>query len=215
MKILIADDHPLIRDSLSQAVRELDGDAETFQASTAAEVQALLEANPDTELLLLDLIMPGSDGFNLLESVCRDFPEVKVVVLSASEDPGHMRKSLDAGASGFVPKSSRRSITLSALRLVIDGGVYVPPELLSPQATAPTPTLPTDIQPSFAGITPRQQTVLRLLTDGKSNKEIARSLNLSEHTVKIHVASILRSLGVSNRTQAAMIARRKGLANDG
>lgn len=211
MKVVIADDHPLVRDSLAGTVAQLASTVQVLQAEDGEQVMALLESHEDTDLLLLDLIMPGSDGVALLEDVGRRFPELKVAVLSASENPADMRSSLDAGASGFIPKSSPVSILLAALRLILEGGVYVPPELLASASQAETRRAVGPACSAKAGITPRQREVLRLVAEGKSNKEIARSLDLSEHTVKIHVAAILRSLGVQNRTQAAMAARDKGV----
>lgn len=215
MKILIADDHPLIRDSLIQVAGELDRVSGITQAACAEEVLSALADDPDIKLVLLDLVMPGSHGFDLLVQVCRDYPGAKTVVLSASESGQDMRQSLDAGASGFIPKSSRRPILLSALRLVLDGGIYVPPELLGSDGAAGNVSAAGKSATPDTPLTPRQQEVLALLSRGHSNKAIARTLELSEHTVKIHVASILRALGVSNRTQAAMQARIKGLVEEG
>ena len=215
MKIIIADDHPLVRDSLRVVVQDLLPEAGIDEAAAAADVLSRLEADPDVEILLLDLIMPGANGFDLLERVCAEYPELKVVVLSASESPADIRKALDVGASGFVPKSSAPAVIISAIRLVIDGGVYVPQELLKAvPGGIPQRPLAARGDSGQASITPRQKDVLRLLATGKSNKEIARDLDLSEHTVKIHVASLLRALGVSNRTQAAVAARQQGLLDD-
>ena len=211
MKTIIADDHPLIRESLTQVLQGLAAGHPVLQATTAQETRDLLDRQPDTELLLLDLVMPGANGLELLEHVCRRYPDLKVIVLSASEDPLHMRRSLDIGACGFIPKSAPSAILLSAIQLVIDGGIYVPPELITTEQKDPAPRTVRRSNAWQTGITPRQREVLGLLTEGKSNKEIARGLDLSEHTVKIHVASILRALGVTNRTQAAIAAREQGL----
>ena len=215
MKIIVADDHPLVRDSLQGVIGDLLPEAKVFEAATAHEVRSLLEADPDVEIILLDLVMPGVHGFDLLETVCADYPALKVIVLSASESPADIRRALDAGASGFVPKSSAPPVIVSAIRLVVEGGVYIPQELLKagPDDSAKRP-IAARVDPSQASITPRQNDVLRLLATGKSNKEIARALDLSEHTVKIHVASLLRALGVTNRTQAALAARRQGLLDE-
>lgn len=215
MNIIIADDHPLVRDSLRGVVKELLPQASIDEAASASEVLSRLDANPDVEMVLLDLVMPGANRFELLEKICAEYPELKVVVLSASESPADIRKTLDVGATGFVPKSAAPAVIISAIRLVIDGGVYVPHELLKadPDGIAQQSLTARGDSPQ-ASITPRQTDVLRLLAIGKSNKEIARELDLSEHTVKIHVASLLRALGVNNRTQAAVAARQQGLLDD-
>jgi len=213
MKVLIADDHDLVREGLATALREIDDDLTIFEASRADDARQLLDQRDDLDMVLLDLFMPGCDGFELLRHACSQCPDAPVVVLSASEDPAHVRKTLDLGASGYVPKSSTRAVMLSALRLVMAGGVYFPPQLM----TSPDPSERSEhhrrASPAAQGksaislLTVRQREVLTLIGAGRSNKEIARQLDLSENTVKIHVAAILRSLGVSNRTQAAVLAR--------
>ena len=130
MNVIIADDHPLVRDSLRGVVKELLPQASIEEAASASEVLSRLDANPDVEMVLLDLVMPGANRFELLETICAEYPELKVVVLSASENPADIRKTLDVGATGFVPKSAAPAVIISAIRLVIDGGVYVPHELL-------------------------------------------------------------------------------------
>lgn len=215
MKVIIADDHPLVRDSLRVVVKQLLPQARLEEAATAGEVLARLEADSDVDMLILDLVMPGANRFELLGRICAEYPEMKVVVLSASENPVDIRKALDVGASGFVPKSAAPAVIVSAIRLVMDGGFYVPHELLKAHpGSAVQQSLAACSEPAQASITPRQNEVLRLLATGKSNKEIARELDLSEHTVKIHVASLLRALGVHNRTQAAVAARQQGLLED-
>lgn len=204
MRILVADDHALVREGLVHTLQELDPAAEIIEADSAAAVHAALTGSAGFDLALLDLFMPGVEGFDLFAAVCDRFPELPVVVLSASEEPAHVRKAIDCGASGYVPKSSGREVMLNALRLVLAGGLYLPPATLSGGA---------DEAPAAAArlllgsLTPRQREVLRLLGAGLSNKEIARQLGLSENTVKIHVTAILRSLQVSNRTAAVVLAR--------
>lgn len=205
MRILVADDHALVREGLVHTLRELDPAAEIVEADSASAVHAALAGGPGFDLALLDLFMPGVEGFDLFAAVCDRFPELPVVVLSASEEPAHVRKAIDCGASGYVPKSSGRDVMLSALRLVLAGGLYLPPATLAGGDDAAA--VPAPAQQLLGSLTPRQREVLRLLGAGLSNKEIARRLGLSENTVKIHVTAILRSLQVSNRTAAVVLAR--------
>jgi DNA-binding NarL/FixJ family response regulator len=216
--VLLADDHALVREGLKHALVDLYSDLEFIEAATAAEVVDRLSSHPTIKLALLDLVMPGSNGFGLLAHVCNTYPSLPVTILSGSNDPAQMRKALDVGASGFITKSASAEIMLSALRLVMAGGIYVPPEMVRPNsATAETINDPcrrlplgTDKDARSDALTTRQHEVLERLEEGKSNKQIARELDLSENTVKIHVTRILRALGVSNRTQAAVVARAQG-----
>lgn len=208
MKVLIADDHALLRTGLAHSLGELAPETTAYEAADAAQVLEALGTHSDLDLVLLDLFMPGANGFELLSQVCGSATAAPVVVLSASEDAGHMRKALDCGAAGFIPKSAPREVMLSALRLVLAGGVYLPPELMQ----APPPSPAREAWPDDPGVlTERQREVLQRLTQGSSNKQIARDLGLSENTVKVHVAAILRALGASNRTEAALQARALGI----
>jgi len=209
LKALIADDHALLRVGLTSALGQLgDGPLVCFEAADAAQVTETLRAHPDLDLVLLDLFMPGANGFELLSNVCNAASDAPVVVLSASEDTVHMRKALDCGASGYISKSAPRDVMISALRLVLAGGIYVPPDLVRAQPPDAASRLTGVI--AAAALTARQQDVLRLLGQGRSNKRIARELDVAENTVKIHVAAILRALGAANRTEAAVIARAQG-----
>lgn len=212
MKLLVADDHVLLRDGMIAALSALAGpDAIYLEATDAAQVLRLVAEHPDLDLILLDLFMPGANGFELLSQVCALVPGTPVVIVSASEEIARMRKSFDCGASGFVVKSAGRELLLSAVRLVLAGGVYLPSELLRTGTAHPSspPEQPPSTSPMM--LTARQQEVLALLEQGQSNKQIARALGLSHHTVKIHVAAILRKLEACNRTQAAGLARRAEL----
>ncbi len=211
MKTLVADDHALLRTGLIEALSRLDPEPTAFEASDAEQVMHVLSAHPDLDLILLDLFMPGANGFELLSRVCGAATGAPVVVVSASDDTAHMRKALDCGAAGFIPKSTARDVMVSALGLVLAGGIYVPPDLVH----APPPDEeggPTTLGPEggTATLTARQQAVLRLIGQGRSNKQIARDLDLSQNTVKIHVAGVLRALGAANRTEAVMLARERG-----
>jgi DNA-binding NarL/FixJ family response regulator len=216
VKILLVDDHPLILEALRHVLRQLDADVELLGARTAEDGVALVSANPDAGLLLLDLTLPGSDGFAVLETLRRDHPQVPVVVLSASDRREDILRAIDLGAMGYIPKTSSNQVTLQALRLVLSGGVYLPPIALNlrDESRAPSraehPPGPR-LTPSELGLTARQSQVLALILQGKPNKVICRELALAEGTVKIHVAAILRALNVGTRTQAVIEASRIGL----
>lgn len=202
MNILIGDDHLLFREGLCRLLTQLDADADFFEAGTYDEVLALCQGDQDFDLILLDLQMPGWPGFVGIQQMCEVQAGTPVVIVSASESQSDVRAALDAGASGYIPKSSSVKIMLSALNLVFSGGVYVPPAAIQTeshggggQASGP---------PGSPTLTQRQRDVLRCLREGKSNKQIAYELGLSEGTVKIHVTAVMRSLGVRNRTQAVI-----------
>ena len=209
MLILLADDHALVREGLKNTLTGLSSDAKFVEASNAQEVLECVSGDTPFDLVLLDLVMPGNEGFQLLGELCNTYPELRIAILSGSGDPQQMRKSLDMGAVGFISKSASPEVLLSALHLILAGGIYVPPDML--KLTAPAAPKDKGPHPDQDGqqlvLTARQREVLERLEQGKSNKQIARELNLSENTIKIHVAAILRTLDVDNRTQAAMWAR--------
>lgn len=219
MKILIVDDHPLIREAVKHVLAQLDRDVQVLDAENCADANELIAANADLDLVLLDLSLPGSSGLSALESLREQHPSVPVVVLSARDEPDIVVRALDAGAMGFIPKTSSNELMLSALRLVFSGGVYVPPQAMagdpapgqSPVVNAPGAGQSTGMAPSEIGLTERQTEVLALMLQGKPNKVICRELNLAEGTVKIHVTAILKALGATNRTQAVIAASRLGL----
>jgi len=206
VKILVADDHALFRDGLRYVLARLGDEVEVLEAKDCTEALALVGSRPDLDLLLLDLAMPGMDGLAGLRVLRARRPSMPVVILSASEEPADVRQALDRGAMGFIPKSSTSSVMLGALRLVLSGGVYLPPAFLDRFQTGRTPTAVPSIE--ALGLTPRQHDVLRLLGKGQSNKEIARVLGLAEGTVKLHISAILRALGVGSRTRAVIAAAR-------
>jgi DNA-binding NarL/FixJ family response regulator len=211
MKILIVDDHVLIRDALRGVLRELKHAAVFFEASDARKAASLIQANPEIELVLLDLNLPDRSGMDVLAELRERHPSISVVVLSASDDRDHVKRALDLGALGFIPKSAPREVMLSAFNLVFAGGIYVPPEILSrSHAAKPAPSVS---RPSAAnlGLTERQVDVLVLMMQGKSNKAICRALDLAEPTVKNHVTAILKALKASNRTEAVIAAGALGI----
>jgi DNA-binding NarL/FixJ family response regulator len=212
LTILLADDHALFRAGMRHVLRELRDSVVIFEAEDGAEAVSLAEQKSGLDLVLLDLAMPQMDGFAGLAALRQRVPRVPIVILSASENAHDVRAALDAGAMGYIPKSSPAPVVLSALRLVLAGGVYVPPMMVRPSASKSMRATA-----GSENLTPRQTEILRFLEQGKSNKEIARTLALTEGTVKQHVSDILNALNVSNRTQAALIAgnrRRRQNADD-
>lgn len=224
MKILVADDHPLLREALLPVLRELEGGVTPIEAADGDAVRRLAAEHPDLDLVLLDLCLPGVKGLALFEELRRDYPALPVVVLSALDDPGTVEAVLAGGALGFIPKSSPHRVMVNALRLVLAGGRYLPPELMpelagedwaSAPARAASPGAAGGVSAETLGLTGRQQQVLALLTQGKSNKQICRALGLAEATVKVHVTAVLKALKVTSRTQAIVMVNRLGLQVEG
>lgn len=211
MKILVVDDHVLIREALRSVLKELKGDAAVvIEAADARQALAQIERHGDVKLIVLDLALPDRDGFELLGELCARCPTISVVVLSAYRDRDRVMRALELGALGFIPKSSQRDVMLGAFNLVFAGGIYVPPEILGhqPAAASAPPAGPAGFR---FGLTERQIEVLALMMQGKSNKAICRQLDLAEATVKVHVSAILKALKVSNRTEAVIAAGALGL----
>ncbi len=211
MNILIADDHELIREGIRQSLLELDQHAVIFEAEDEGQVQDILQSEP-IDVLLLDLVLPDGKSFKLLESATLEYPEMKIAMLTASEDVNDVRRCMDYGASAFITKTSGKSNIVNALRLVISGGVFISPELIDKfnQSQKDVEKNRHD-EKKIESLTSRQKQVLDLVCEGSSNKEIANILGLSGNTVKIHVTAILRSLEVSNRTQAVLLVSKTGL----
>lgn len=220
MRVLIVDDHPLIREGLAHVLLELDSRAEVVETEDAAGAIAAAERHDDLFLILLDLCVPGAQRLSLLHTLRERREDVPLVVLSGTDDAAIVKEALDAGAMGFISKRSNASLIVNALRLVLDGGIYVPPQALA--ALSPG-TLPAHAADDGAGaqgnarmlrqlgMTPRQAEVLGLLVQGKPTKAIAKDLDLAENTVKTHIASILRLLNCANRTQALFVLSRLGV----
>lgn len=207
MKILVVDDHALIRDALRGVLGELRPDATVLDASDCSEAMRIAAKSADgLELVLLDLGLPDGDGFEILADLRALYPAVAIVVLSATKDRDSVTRSLDLGALGFIPKSATRAVMTSALQLVFAGGIYVPPEILQRdhEAVPTRPAMARAASPSDLGLTERQVDVLALMMKGKSNKAICRDLDLAEATVKNHVTAVLKALKVTNRTEAVI-----------
>jgi len=204
MKILLVDDHALIRDALRGIVKELAPDAAVLEAADSRQAMHLVKANPDLHLVLLDLNLPDRDGFSVLVDLRSHYGTISCVVLSASQDRGSIIKAMDLGVLGFIPKSSPREVMVNALRLIFSGGIYIPPEALPRGESAKPPAAACPSSPADLGLTVRQVEVLALMMQGKSNKAISRILDVAEPTVKHHVSAILKALKVMSRTEAVI-----------
>ena len=203
MKVLLVDDHALIRDALRGVLKELAHDATVLEASDCRQAMRLIDEHPDLHLILLDLNLPDRDGFAVLADLRKRYATISVVVLSAFQDRDNVLRALDLGALGFIPKSSAREVMVNALRLVMSGGTYIPPEALA-RAEAKEAALGRPVTPAELGLTERQMEVLALMMKGKSNKAISRILDVAEPTVKHHITAILKALKVTNRTEAVI-----------
>lgn len=232
MKVLLVDDHPLVLSALQSVIQSIGSDTTVVGVDSAAAARSALAADPDFDLVLLDLALGDADGFDVLVEFRSTYPAVPVVVVSASDRTSDVIRAIDSGAMGFVPKKSSHGELHHALGLVMTGSMYVPPSMLGLEFARPVtsgdtspgvfrPTVPDSGMaplgaaarpephqkvPTMAeiGLTPRQSEVLSLLLQGLPNKLIARQLNLSVETVKDHVAAVLRALNVSSRTQAVL-----------
>lgn len=205
IKILIADDHALFRQGMAYILYEMDPTTIVLEASTSDQAIQIAKNDTSLSLILMDLKMPDMDGIDAMQVIQIEAPTVPVVILTASERPIDMKQALDAGAMGYVAKSVTASIMTCAIQLVLSGGIYIPPELVQGNRFSTTK------DQTKAGLTTRQTEVLQLLLEGQSNKQTARFLDISEATVKAHVAAIFKVLNVNNRTQAVLAAKRAGL----
>jgi DNA-binding NarL/FixJ family response regulator len=201
--LVIADDHPLFRDALRQAVGSVVTSSKIDDAGSFEELAALLERDADVDLILLDLTMPGINGFSGLIYLRAQYPAIPVVIVSASDDVGTIRRSLDFGASGFIPKRFGVETLRDAILKVMDGDVWIPPDVDLSAAADPDMTR---LRDRLVTLTPQQVRVLMMLSEGLLNKQIAFELTVSEATVKAHVSAILQKLGVESRTQAVITA---------
>jgi DNA-binding NarL/FixJ family response regulator len=211
MKLLIVDDHPVVRDGLTALLQQAGPDTTILQARDAIEGFALADSSADLDVIILDLEMPGMKGLQALSEFGRKRPDVPVIVLSSSEDPRDVRQSLASGALGYVPKSASQQVLLSAIRLVLNGDLYIPALILDEDSLPSTQRVRRAETDATRLLTQRQIEILRLLSEGMPNKTIATALNLSVKTVKVHITSIFRVLNVVNRTQAAVAGRKAGI----
>ena len=210
LRVLLADDHALFREGMKHILLGLDDSVEVVEAASYGEARARVQDEAKFDMALVDLAMPGLDDFAGLKHLCEEIDDVPVVVVSAMEGGNEIRKAMDCGASGYVPKTLDSNVVLSALKLVFSGGVYLPTNLLGGGDN----DAGNERRGGDGGkgpLTPRQCDVLDLMAKGYSNKEIARTLDLAEGTVKLHVTALLKALDVSNRTQAVIKASAMGL----
>jgi len=220
--ILLVDDHALFREGLAlvlkQQLSSSEGNVNILEADSAKTALKAVQQYQELDLILLDLHLPDNQDFSLLQQIKSSDPSIPVAMLSANEDAQKIQQALQQGASGFITKSSKSSVMISAIQLILAGGIYVPPAILkadlsgnSETAVAPTYISTPSPNPTrdtvIVQLTGRQKEVLHLMDDGLSNKEIAKVLNMSPSTVKVHVAAILRACNVNNRTQAVSFAR--------
>lgn len=214
MKILLADDHALFREGMRHVMRQLDGHldgkAEILDACTFPDALRVAEENPDISLALLDLKMPGSDGVSAIKLFRSRHPDIVVVVLSGTDQREDILGAMNSGAMGFVSKSSNSKEMVQALRMVLGGGTYLPPQLLQQTGAGDADNW----HPSKLVLTARQSEMLRYLGLGWSNKSIAEATGLSQGTVKVHMAALYNMLRVGSRLDAVLAGRRLGLLED-
>jgi DNA-binding NarL/FixJ family response regulator len=215
MKILLVDDHALFREGMRYVLQQLPGSPEILDAGNFPDALKLAEQHPELDLALLDLNMPGSDGAISIKFFHQRYPHIPVVVVSCEESRAIMEKVMNYGAMGFVCKNASAPVMLSAMNLVLSGGIYIPPQILRQRNPAP-PREPIQVDrrslhTNEYGLTSRQMEVLTLLAAGLSNKEIASRMNLAEGTVKIHIAATYQMLRVSSRMEAVRVAEQLGL----
>jgi DNA-binding NarL/FixJ family response regulator len=201
-QIIIADDHPLFRAALRQAVSQAVPEADMVEVDSIKTLQAAIEGHTDADLVLLDLNMPGAHGFSGLVFMRGQYPGLPVVVVSGSEELQVMRRSIDYGASGFIPKSAPLPTITKAIQDVLNGEVWLPAGVAEKIERLHGDV--TDFSDKVASLTPQQFRVLGMLAEGLLNKQIAYDLDVSEATVKAHITAVFRKLGVRNRTQAVI-----------
>jgi DNA-binding NarL/FixJ family response regulator len=205
MIAIIADDHPLFRVALSQALHSILGpQAQLLQAHSMSQLWPLLRQHPDTELILLDLKLPDAEGFAGLMSLRTEYPDVTVLMVSAIEEPAVMKQALALGAAAYLPKSAPLEVLTEAVAAVLAGDTWLPAEFRQPVAQAQD-LIDRDFASALEQLTPQQLRVLKMIADGLLNKQIAYEMNVQETTVKQHVSAILRKLNVNNRTLAGIL----------
>ncbi len=203
MKLLVIDDHPVFRDGMAALLKQAADETVVLQAPECATALNMIDTHPDLDAVFVDLMMPGMTGDIAVREFGKRRPELPVIVLSSSENPSDVRRALNAGALGYIPKSANPQTLLSALQLVLSGNIYVPPLLAHAVETNNSGDVLPHTSATLDQLTDRQHDVLKELCAGCSNKEISSHLGIAEKTVKAHVAAIFKTLNVVNRTQAA------------
>lgn len=206
LKLLVIEDHAMVREGLLQALQGLEPEVLALGAADADAGLEILAGSDDVDMVLLDLMLPGTSGMALLGVLRKRFPAIPVVILSALDDGDTVTRALRQGASGFVPKSSSTEVMLDALREVLAGEIYLPPKMRDPAVR--NHGRGKDVAKRY-GLTPGQMRVLELLIQGKTNRQIAELLDVTEGTVKIHVSAIFKAMNVANRTQALLLAKKQ------
>lgn len=209
LTVILVDDHALFRAGLAVLINKVSPNVQVHEVGTATAALAIVREMPSPDLILLDYELPDLSGIEVLRQVKEMAPELPVVMLSARLDVASIQTALAQHASGFIPKTSTPDVMLSAIRLVLNGGLYIPPEAISSSQGVSADSLERSKPP--AQLTQRQMDVLRQMQYGLSNKEIARQLDMSPSTVKVHVAAILKELEVNSRTQAVLVAKERGV----
>jgi DNA-binding NarL/FixJ family response regulator len=212
-RLLIADDHPLFRAALRGAAIDAVAELSVLEAESLEGVLAALEANPDIDLVLLDLHMPGNHGLAGLAAIRAQYPEVAVVVVSANDDPRVIRRALDHGAAGYLPKSAGLDELRDAIRSVLACEQWLPSSLRASVARAQSSQHDAELAARLASLSPQQFRVLTLVAEGLLNKQIADRLDVQERTVKAHLTAIFERMGVRNRTQAGVVLRELELSD--
>lgn len=205
MKILIVDDHQLFREGLVFILESLEEGVTILQAANYDGALEIMDEHADLDIVLLDLRMPGLDGYSLLETASISYPELRIAVLSASRDRKEIQRAINSSAVGFIPKDTSSKLLLNAVRMMLDGGMYLPPEMAKQGEQTVSDKL---------DLTPRQLDVLNMIAAGASNKVIAAELGISESTIKMHTTAVFKALGVSNRTQAALAVQEMSLIKE-
>lgn len=216
LQVLLADDHALFRDGMRYVLQQLSEQVDVICAGDFAETLRQAGANPGLDLALIDLNMPGSDGVSSIRIFHQSFPGIPLVVVSGSDQRAEMEWVMEYGAMGFISKMSSAKEMVSALRLVLGGDIYFPPQLLDQASAAPQSQGVEErcnLQPNNHGLTRRQMEALQYLAEGLSNKEIAMKMNLAEGTIKVHVAGAYQVLQVNSRLDAVRKAQKLGLIN--
>lgn len=209
-RVLIADDHPLYRDALRTVVPQACPAAQISEACSQSEVLEQVASDSSFDLIVLDLNLPGAVDYSCLKQTRQIARLTPIIIVSGLDDPAIMAEAVMAGATAYVPKSASRQVLVDAIRIIMEGGTYMPAGAMSALRDSQTQHAASQNGAQHEELTSRQQRVLKLLAEGHSNKHIARDLDISEITVKAHVSAILKKLGVSNRVQAALEARRQG-----